>query len=520
MVKYLDNNSGFAQWNAAQDAKKTKSRLGGFLWWFLIFVASWLALNMWLGPRKTNVAETPVADVIDVSAVPTSQIDFDNISGTVQGLRIYDIKLKNYTISASDNTPVALLNRDNNWVEVGLVASGTVAPNPATVWRSTDSGMTYRAPDGVEFVRNISADGYVVKITDTVRNNTTHDITVAPYGRIVRDVTSRTSSGVYTGAVVYANSDLEHRDWYKLDKKSYAYTTTSGFVGFADQYWETLLSVNAPDQTMRVKKVGENYDAATAASAINIAPGATSEIVTHIYAGPRDATALATAATTIPGADKTIDYGWFWFLAMPMLWLLNIIHSFVANYGLAIIILTIILRLAIWPLTRKSYTSMIAMQRMQPEMQRIQKLYANDKMRMQMEMMKLYRTHKTSPMSGCLPMLLQIPIFFALYKALLISVPMRNAAFLWISDLASRDPFFVLPILMGLTMWLTQKLQTVTPPTNNANDITAQTQRFMRWMPVIFTIMFAWMPAGLVLYWTVSNVFGIAQMQLLKHNSK
>jgi YidC/Oxa1 family membrane protein insertase len=136
-----------------------------------------------------------------------------------------------------------------------------------------------------------------------------------------------------------------------------------------------------------------------------------------------------------------------------------------------------------------------------------------------MEMMKIYQTHKTSPMSGCLPMLIQIPIFFALYKALLISVPMRSAHFLWVSDLAAMDPYFIWPILMGLTMWLQQYLQSP-KQTSNANDITASTQRVMKWMPILFTVMFAWMPAGLVLYWTVSNVFGILQMYVIKKTMK
>ena len=173
-----------------------------------------------------------------------------------------------------------------------------------------------------------------------------------------------------------------------------------------------------------------------------------------------------------------------------------------------------------WPLTRKSYASTMAMQKMQPEIQRVQKLYANDKTRLQMEMMKVYQAHKTSPMSGCLPMLVQIPIFFALYKALLISVPMRSAQFLWISDLAAMDPYFILPILMGVTMWLQQFLQS--PKTANANkdDVMASTQRAMKWMPILFTVMFAWMPSGLVLYWTVSNIFGIFQMYMIKKNMK
>ena len=203
-----------------------------------------------------------------------------------------------------------------------------------------------------------------------------------------------------------------------------------------------------------------------------------------------------------------------------MLWVLNGINHVVMNYGVAIIIMTILLRLMMWPLTRKSYTSMAAMQKMQPEMQRIQKLYANDKMRLQMEMMKLYQTHKTSPMAGCLPMLIQIPIFFALYKALLVSVQMRNAHFLWIHDLSAMDPYFILPIFMGLTMWLQQYLQSAKKSSAAANDVVAQTQKMMNWMPLLFTIMFAWMPAGLVLYWTVSNIFGIIQMQLIKKQSK
>ena len=238
-----------------------------------------------------------------------------------------------------------------------------------------------------------------------------------------------------------------------------------------------------------------------------------------MFTGPRDANVLKNVADKIPGIAKTMDYGWFWFFAQPMLWMINWLFALVGNYGIAIILMTLILRILIWPLTRKSYVSMMMMQKMQPELQRVQKLYANDKARLQMEMMKIYQTHKTSPMSGCLPMIIQIPIFFALYKALLISVPMRSAHFLWISDLAVMDPYFILPVLMGATMWLQQYLQT--PKTNgNKNDITASTQRVMKWMPILFTVMFAWMPAGLVLYWTVSNVFGILQMYIIKKTSK
>ena len=228
---------------------------------------------------------------------------------------------------------------------------------------------------------------------------------------------------------------------------------------------------------------------------------------------------LNVVADKIPGINKTMDYGWFWFFAQPMLWMINWLYALVGNYGVAIILMTLILRILIWPLMRKSFVSTMKMQKMQPELQRVQKLYANDKARLQMEMMKVYQANRTSPMSGCLPMLIQIPIFFALYKALLISVPMRSAHFLWISDLAAMDPYFILPILMGATMWLQQYLQTAQTQ-NNGNDALASTQRAMKWLPVIFTVLLAWMPAGLVLYWTVSNLFSILQMYIIKKNMK
>ena len=386
-----------------------------------------------------------------------------------------------------------------------------------TVWKNKDGVFTWRNSDGVEFLRTITTDNYVIIINDTIRNGTAHDISVAPYGRIVRANDVSNSAGVSTGAIAYENTDIERIDWRKMDRRSYAYTTTTGFIGFADQYWETIVALNNLDQTMTLKKVGTNYDADVVAGAVAIAPNATANISYSIYAGPLEQGALDTATKYIAGIDDTVDYGWFGFLARPMLWFINTLNALVMNYGVAIILMTLILRMLMWKLTRKSYASMIAMQKMQPELQRIQKLYANDKMRLQMEMMKIYQTHKMSPMSGCLPMLIQIPIFFALYKALLVSVQMRSAHFLWIKDLATMDPYFILPILMGATMWLQQYLQSAQKAKSaDKNDITAQTQRMMRWMPILFTVMFAWMPAGLVLYWTVSNIFGIVQMYIIK----
>lgn len=519
MVQYMDKNSGFNMWNANKNAPQKKSPFSGFLWWTLVFIATWWMVGVFMAPKHVAQTSDVATGVIDLSAVPTTNISSDKISATVQGLRIYDVNLSDFNVAPDMDENVVLLGQDDNFIEVGLVATGTATPVATTVWRQADNRYTWRNSDGVEFIRTITPDEYTITITDTITNMSGRDASFAPYARVVRDNDMKSASGVASGAVVYANSDVENTPWARLDKKSYAYSTTNGFAGFADQYWETIVSIDAPDQTISVKKIGDKYTADSAAGAINVANGKTATITTNIFTGPRDQNVLSAVESKIPGIAETIDYGWFWFLARPMLWVLNGIHHIVMNYGVAIIIMTILLRLLMWPLTRKSYVSMAAMQKMQPEMQRIQKLYANDKMRLQMEMMKLYQTHKTSPMSGCLPMLIQIPIFFALYKALLVSVQMRNAHFLWISDLSAMDPYFILPILMGATMFLQQKLQS--PKTNTSgNDVAAQTQRMMRWMPILFTVMFAWMPAGLVLYWTVSNIFGIIQMQIIKKQTR
>ena len=522
MVQYMDNkNSGFNMWNANRSAAQPKrSPLSGFLWWTVIFIACWWAIGAIMGPRQTvDVADTSVTE-FDLSAVPVSNFSSDLLSISVQGLRISDINLSEYRLTPDGTENVVLFGGDGNYIESGLIATGTTSPVAETVWTDQGNIYTWTNSDGVVFTRSITIDGYVTTVLDTVQNNSGHDISVAPYVRIVRANDMKSASGVSTGAIAYVNSDTEQTAWTKLDNQSYAYSTTNGFAGFADQYWETVASISSPDQTIRIKRSGENYVSDTAAAATPIANDGTATFTTTIFTGPRDQSILDTVESKIPGISETIDYGWFWFLARPMLWLLNAIHHVVMNYGVAIIIMTILLRLLMWPLTRKSYVSMAAMQKMQPEMQRIQKLYANDKMRLQMEMMKLYQTHKTSPMSGCLPMLIQIPIFFALYKALLVSVAMRNAHFLWISDLSAMDPYFILPIMMGLTMYIQQRFQSPSSATGTGNDAVAQTQRMMRWMPLLFTVMFAWMPAGLVLYWTVSNIFGIVQMQIIKRQSK
>ena len=214
-------------------------------------------------------------------------------------------------------------------------------------------------------------------------------------------------------------------------------------------------------------------------------------------------------AAVAPSLDLVVDYGWLWFIAKPLHWLLSTIQTFVGNWGLAIIMLTFIVRGAMYPLTKAQYTSMAKMRMLQPKLQEMKERIGDDRQRMSQEMMELYKREKVNPLGGCLPLVLQMPIFIALYWALMESVELRHAPFFgWIQDLSAQDPFYVLPLLMGASMFLIQKMSptTVTDPMQ---------QKIMTFMPVVFTFFFLFFPSGLVLYWLVSNVVTLLQQTLI-----
>ena len=507
MVRYLDSSS-----------EKKESKFS-FFTYFLIFIISWIVFS-YIFPHKTNKNESfNGSEKIEVSSIKKNYFENDKISFEVSSGQISNIILKDYEESKKSEKKVILV-KNGNFVEFGFTGNIQV-PDINTFWNCKNINnnllCSYKNKDGVLFERLITSDNYLITIKDKVINKTKKDILISNYSSVVDnlDLNNSVNSNVSVGAIAYINEDLEVKNLKKLDDKQYVYHTTKGFIGFLNQYFGVITSTNSLDQTINMKKIGDKYKVDTVSPNKSLKAGNSQEFITNIYAGPRDNSTLSMVEKNINSIDSIVDYGWFWFLSYPMLLILNLLNNLVGSYGIAIILFTIILRVLISPLTRKSYKSMANMQKMQPEMEKIQKLYAGDKMRMQMELMKLYQSNKTSPMSGCLPMLLQIPIFFALYKALLISVPMRHAEFLWIMDLSSMDKFFILPILMGLTIWWQQKVQS-NQNTSSLSDIAKSTQRITKWMPVIFTIMFSMMPAGLVLYWTVSNLCGIAQIYLIK----
>ncbi|NTS76349.1 membrane protein insertase YidC [Catenovulum sp. SM1970] len=310
----------------------------------------------------------------------------------------------------------------------------------------------------------------------------------------------------YRGAAYSANDDnyekVDFDDFYDQDLRV---STKGGWLAMIEHYF---VSAWVPNQNIKNEistTTTSTGDAIIRAKgpAIDIAPGATETISATLYAGPKDQDVLESLAKYL---DLTVDYGMLWFISIPLFDLLKILYSFVGNWGFAIILITVIVKGAMYWLTKKQYTSMAKLRQLQPKIEELKRRCGEDRQKMSMGMMELYKKEKVNPMGGCLPMLVQMPIFLALYWVFVESVELRHADFaLWINDLSQQDPYYILPILMGASMYFMQKLQP-TPMTDPVQ------KKIFQYMPVMFTIFFLWFPAGLVLYWLVSNLISLAQM--------
>ena len=263
-----------------------------------------------------------------------------------------------------------------------------------------------------------------------------------------------------------------------------------------------------PDNTYRFRtrqtRSGDNIIGYTG-PALVVAPGDTATITNQLYVGPKNQSVLADLATHL---DLVVDYGWLWWIAQPLYWLLTMIQSVVSNWGVAIILLTLSVKLLLFQLSAAGYKSMARMRKVQPRMMAIREEYANDKAKQSQALMELYKKEKINPLGGCFPILVQMPVFIALYWVLMESVELRQAPFvLWIDDLSVMDPYFVLPILMGASMYYMQKL--------NPAPLDPMQAKIMQWMPIVFTFVFLWFPAGLVLYWLCNNLLSMGQQYLI-----
>ena len=403
--------------------------------------------------------------------------------------------------------------------QTGLM--GNDLPNHKSLFTSAATSYTMAAGAASQEVRlswsgnGITVDkiytfhrgSYVIDVNYQINNGSGAVITPSVYYQIVHDSKSKQGSAMmptFTGGAYFTEADkFKKIKFADMAKESLSKPSKDGWIGLIEHYfasaWIPKAGVNREFYT---KKLSENIFAIGAITpGVSIAAGAKSEIGAQLFAGPQTEKDLATAA---PGLEYAVDYGWLTVVAKPLFWVLSKINGLVHNWGVAIILLTVLIKAAFFPLSAKSYKSMAQMRELAPRMQSMKEKFGDDKQKMQQAMMEMYRTEKINPMSGCLPILVQIPVFIALYWMILGSVELRHAPFFgWIQDLSAIDPYYVLPILMGATMIIQTSLNPAP-----ADPIQA---KVMKVMPVVFSVFFFFFPAGLVLYWLVNNVLSIAQ---------
>lgn len=372
--------------------------------------------------------------------------------------------------------------------------------------------MTYTMDDGSKITKTFvfSKGSYAIDVVYSVQNAGTAHKEVQFYAQLKQIITEAGGSMMMPtykgGAYSWDEDRYEKYDFDDMRDKPLRISTESGWVGMLEHYFVSawIPRANGTKQ-LSSSVIGGNqalmrviYPTAT------IAPNSEAEIRSTLFVGPKDQDAMAAVAENL---DLTVDYGFLWWLAQPIFKLLQFLQSFLINWGLSIIAVTIIIKAALYPLTKAQYVSMAKMRMIQPKMKALKERYGDDRQKMSQAMMKLYKEEKVNPLGGCLPMLLQLPIFLSLYWVLLESVELRHAPlFLWIEDLSAKDPYYILPLLMGVSMWFMQKLQ----PTPGTDPMQ---QKLMQYMPVIFTVFFLWFPSGLVLYWLSNNLITIGQMQ-------
>jgi YidC/Oxa1 family membrane protein insertase len=369
---------------------------------------------------------------------------------------------------------------------------------------------------GIEITKRFTLHrgDYVIDVDYLIKNGSDARWQANLFGQIKRDSSAAPSvdpgMGIkpFLGAAITQPDDRFTKISFKeMAEEPFRKQLPGGWIAMIQHYFLSAWIPN-PDQThtysTRVTRNGFNIAGFTS-PAIILDPGESGKVGARFYAGPKDQYRLEEIS---PYLDLSVDYGWLWWIAQPLFWLLTKIHSLVGNWGVAIILLTVLIKAAFFKLSATSYKSMAKMRQVQPKMVDIREQYADDKQKQSQAMMELYRKEKINPMGGCLPILVQMPVFIALYWVLMESVELRHSPFiLWIKDLSVMDPYFVLPLLMGASMWFMQKLNPPPPDPMQA--------KIMQWLPIVFTFFFLWFPAGLVLYWVVNNLLSMAQQYVI-----
>jgi YidC/Oxa1 family membrane protein insertase len=499
-----------------------------------------------------------------LARTPRVEIDTPALSGSINlaGARFDDLKLREYHETVDDSSPIITLfspadTRDGYFTEIGYIqsdASGTV-PGAATQWtlvsgeklsRETPVTLSFTNEKGITFTRTISVDDhYMITVADKIDNATGEPVSLATYGRVTRYNKPATPSVwvIHEGflGVFGADGSLSEHTYSDVEEEAVTNPkATGGWLGITDKYWAAAIippqAVAYESRFTHFTDGQPRFQADYKGDALTIQPGQSTELKNMIFAGAKEVPLISSYAEeySIPLFDRLIDWGWFWFLTKPMFQLMDFFFRHVGNFGVAILLTTIVVKLVFFPLASKQYASMANMKRMQPKMEELKAKHGDDRMALQQAMMQLYKEEKINPIAGCWPVLLQIPVFFALYKVIYVTIEMRHAPFFgWIQDLSAPDPtslfnlfgllpydvphflmIGVWPLVMGVTMFLQMRMNPTPPDPTQA--------MIFNWMPLVFTFMLATFPAGLVIYWAWNNTLSIMQQALImkRHGAK
>lgn len=498
--------------------------------------------------QKVDTALNAAISVEDVlSKDARALIKTPSLEGSVRlkGARFDYLELPKYkqTIDA-DSPDVQLLSPSGTqnpyFAEFGFLASNPeLVPDPESLWINKTSTLTPDNPlvlewnnsRGLKFTRRISIDEhYLMTIADTVENHTSADVTIFPYGRIYRsyDMKNFKRSVVHEGVTGVINSSAKEIKLSEIKEKTpKTYQAETAWLGFSDRYWFTAFILDdGIENTLTLSKNGEdNYQADFRSAPMTIAANSQKTHTVRFFAGAKEIKLLDQYTKQgLKKFDLAVDFGWYYFLTKPFFYILDFLYKLIGNMGWAILLFAALLRLFMFPIANKSYDSMSKMKKIQPKVLALQAMYKDNKMLLQQKTMELYKKEKINPASGCLPMFIQIPIFFSLYKVLNIAIEIRHAPFIgWVKDLSAPDPLTisvwshiplpaildigVWPILMGLTMWVQQKLNPA--PANKDQAL------MFAMLPLVFTLMLAHFAVGLVIYWTLSNLLSLIQQKAI-----
>ena len=490
-------------------------------------------------PSDEDLAQSSSADIYNgISAQANSLVrvttDVLEIIIDLEGGDVVGAALRDYPKTLADpSDPFVLLERNGQRTYVaqsGLVGPDGIDRQARALYRTDrpsyelasgntlDIDLHYQNDDGALAVKKIyrfQRGSHTILVDHEIQNLSSRTTNLTPFAQLKRDSSSAPSdnnSGMgmrpFLGsALTHSEQRFEKFDFEEMAENPFKADVQGGWIAMLQHYFVSAWVPSATDtHRYRTRHTNNGFNIiGYTGPALTLAPGETSTVTNTLYVGPKNQSVLSDLA---PHLDLVVDYGWLWWIAQPLFWLLTTIQSVVVNWGIAIIVLTLLVKLAFFQLSAAGYKSMARMRKVQPRIVAIRDEYANDKAKQSQAMMELYKKEKINPLGGCFPILVQMPVFIALYWVLMESVELRQAPLaLWIKDLSVMDPYFVLPILMGASMFYMQKLNPAPPDPMQA--------KIMQWMPIVFTFFFLWFPAGLVLYWLCNNLLSMGQQYII-----